>query len=126
VHRVQRKKNNLVLTQLDKPQKTRRPKAGGMEAKFGMKEISEMLNEEIEGVVLRVQTFGIFIDIGVRRQRGALAPQSFLPEGKLPKDFRPGQTVQCWVVETNEAEKKITVSLVAPPEGGFPQPKARK
>jgi len=112
VQKVAPSSNTLFLTQLDL-----KPRPERMEAKYDIADISEKRNKEMEGVVMAVAKFGIFVDIGAGKD--ALVPRVHLPDGKLPKDFTPGQKVQCWVMEASEAEMKITLSLVAPPEGGF-------
>jgi len=122
VMRVDTKTNTLILSQKDPAAKGQGKGSGSgkMEVKYQIKDLSNMLNQEVEGTVARTQTFGVFIDIGLRGTDG-LAPAVRLPEGKLPTDFNPGDKVQCWIVSTNEKQMKVTLSLVAPGEGGFQQ-----
>jgi uncharacterized protein len=117
-----------ILTELEKP--GRDPRAEFKYATFheGITAISDLqVGMELEGIVTNVANFGAFVDIGVHQD--GLVHISRLADRfvKDPKQVvKVGQVVKVWVVEINEALKRISLSMVPLQAGAAPAKKENR
>jgi uncharacterized protein len=102
-----------ILAELEKPGRDPRAEFKYATFKEGIKEIRDLKpGMELEGVITNVANFGAFVDIGVHQD--GLVHVSQLADRFVsdPKQVvKVGQVVKVWVLEVNEALKRISLSM---------------
>ncbi|PPS46146.1 Tex family protein [Chroococcidiopsis sp. TS-821] len=104
-----------IISELEKPGRDPRAEFKYATFKAGIKEISDLkVGMELEGIVTNVANFGAFVDIGVHEN--GLVHISQLSERFVsdPKQIvKVGQIVRVKVLDVNEKQKRIGLSMKA-------------
>ncbi len=113
-----------ILQELKKPGRDPRKDHQQVEFDDSIQEVKDLKpGMRLNGIVTNITHFGAFIDIGVHQD--GLAHISQLSD-KFVKDpmeaVTVGQAVQAWVLEVDEARKRISLSLRSTPQAD-PKPR---